>query len=148
MPTNVLVPSVGESIKTVIIARWIKKPGDAVQKGASILEIDSDKASLEVPSPCDGVLVEQCAAEGEEIAIGAVIARIEEGAAAAAPAPAAAPEAADRSPKAGPAARQLASSEGVDLRDVEGTGRRGQITRDDVARAAGEPAPAPLTPPP
>ena len=145
MPINVLVPSVGESIKMATIARWIKKPGDAVQKGAPILEIDSDKASLEVPSPCNGVLVEQCAAEGEDIAIGSVVARIEEGAAIAAPVAAVTTASTgDRLPKAGPAVRQLASSEGVDLRDIEGSGRRGQITRDDVARAAGEPAPAPV----
>jgi 2-oxoglutarate dehydrogenase E2 component (dihydrolipoamide succinyltransferase) len=147
MSTNVTVPQVGESIKTVIIARWIRKPGDAVQKGASILEIDSDKASLEVPSPVDGVLSEQLAAEGEEVAIGAVIARIAEGAAApaAAPVAVAAPEA-DRTPKAGPAVRQMAAAEGINLAEVEGTGRRGQITRDDVSRAAPAPAPAAAAP--
>jgi 2-oxoglutarate dehydrogenase E2 component (dihydrolipoamide succinyltransferase) len=145
MSTNVTVPQVGESIKTVIIARWIRKPGDAVQKGASILEIDSDKASLEVPSPVDGVLSEQLAAEGEEVAIGAVVARIAEGAAApaAAPVAVAAPEA-DRAPKAGPAVRQMAAAGGVNLAEVEGTGRRGQITREDISRAA--PAPAAVAP--
>src|SRR5262245_2139110 len=127
MPTNVTVPVVGESIKTVILSRWLRKPGEAVQKGQGVAEIDSDKASMEVPAPEAGVLAEQLAAEGEEVAIGAVIARIEAGAAAAAPAPVApkAP-AAGSAPKAGPAARQAAAAEGVDLREVHGSGKRGQ----------------------
>src|SRR5688572_21093675 len=117
MPTNVTVPVVGESIKTVILSRWLRKPGEAVQKGQGVAEIDSDKASMEVPAPEAGVLAEQLAAEGEEVAIGAVIARIDAGASAAAAAPAAAkPGGAGGAPqgsaKAGPAARQAAAAEG------------------------------------
>jgi 2-oxoglutarate dehydrogenase E2 component (dihydrolipoamide succinyltransferase) len=141
MPTNVTVPVVGESIKTVILSRWLRKPGEPVQKGQGVAEIDSDKASMEVPAPEAGVLSEQLAAEGEEVAIGAVIARIDAGAAAGATANAA-PVVAEKAappagaPKAGPAARQAAAAEGVDLREVQGSGRRGQITRADVERAA------------
>jgi len=135
---NVVVPTVGESIKTVILSKWLVKPGDAVKKGQGVAEIDSDKASMEVPAPESGVLAERLAAEGEEVAIASVIGRIEVGAApaASAPAPEAKAETADRSvPKAGPAARQAAASEGVDLATVSGTGHRGQITRQDVENA-------------
>ncbi len=142
---NVVVPTVGESIKTVILSKWLLKAGDAVKKGQGVAEIDSDKASMEVPAPESGVVSECLAAEGEEVAIGAVIARIEAGAAptTAAPVLEAKAEAADRAPKAGPAARQAAASEGVDLGKVEGTGHRGQITRQDVEKS--QPAPVSAT---
>jgi 2-oxoglutarate dehydrogenase E2 component (dihydrolipoamide succinyltransferase) len=148
MPTDVTVPTVGESIKTVILSKWIRKAGDAVKKGAGVAEIDSDKASMEIPAPADGVLSEVLAAEGEEVAIGAVIGRIAAGAATAAAAPAAAakeaPPKEDRPPKAGPAARQAAEHAGVDLAGVAGTGPRGQITRGDVEKTH---APAPAATP-
>jgi 2-oxoglutarate dehydrogenase E2 component (dihydrolipoamide succinyltransferase) len=139
---NVNVPTVGESIKTVILSKWLVQPGQAVKKGAGIAEIDSDKASMEIPAPADGVLTERLAAEGEEVPVGAVIARLTEGPAGAAAAPevAATPSAA-ASPKAGPAARQAAAAAGVDLSSVAGTGPRGTITTADVG-ARGAPAPA------
>ena len=66
---NVVVPTVGESIKTVILSKWLLKAGDAVKKGQGVAEIDSDKASMEVPAPESGVVSECLAAEGEEVAI-------------------------------------------------------------------------------
>jgi 2-oxoglutarate dehydrogenase E2 component (dihydrolipoamide succinyltransferase) len=151
MPTNVTVPPVGESIKTVILSKWLRHAGDSVTKGASVAEIDSDKATLEIPAPTDGVLVEVMAAEGEEVSIGAVIGRIEDGAKGA---PASTENghdapAAKKTPKAGPAVRQHAAEGGVDLGAVEGTGPRGQITRQDVDRVGDtKPPPAAKAPPP
>ncbi|MEO0600824.1 MAG: biotin/lipoyl-containing protein [Myxococcota bacterium] len=84
---DVTIPQIGESITTVFIARWIKKPGEAVATGDAIVELDSDKASMEVPSPSAGVLSETLVEEGDEVEIGSVVARIDENAkAAAAPA--------------------------------------------------------------
>jgi len=153
MLTDVVVPSVGESITSVFIAAWLKQPGDSVAVGDPILEIDSDKASLEVPSPVAGVLRETLVEEGDEVNIGAVIARVEEGAVAAAPAAAApadaAETAADRA-ASGPAARQLAQRKGVDIAGVSGSGARGRVLSQDVVAAAPTPAPAsrPVAPTP
>ncbi len=144
MALNVLVPTVGESIKTVILSKWLVQPGQAVKKGAGIAEIDSDKASMEVPAPADGVLSERLAAEGEEVAVGAVIARFTEGAAASVvQTAAAAPVGATTAPKAGPAARQAADQAGVNLAAVTGTGPRGNITSADVSSSTA-PAAAPI----
>jgi 2-oxoglutarate dehydrogenase E2 component (dihydrolipoamide succinyltransferase) len=160
MATDLLIPQVGESIPTVFIARWAVKPGDAVNAGDPVVEIDSDKASMEVPSPVSGVILEIRGEEGDEVAIGTVVAVIDETArvAAAAPAPAAAapevaPEpAATSGGPAGPAARHAAQETGVDLTGVQGSGKRGRITSGDVAAAAsaavaqgGQAAPAPLS---
>ncbi|MCK6505887.1 E3 binding domain-containing protein, partial [Myxococcota bacterium] len=144
------VPTIGESITSAFVGTWLKKPGQAVAEGEAVVSLDSDKASLEVPSPVAGVLRELLAQEGDEVEIGAVIARIEEGAVAAAapPSPAAAgaapsavpaaeaPRAAtpsDKGPQTGPAARAVAAEVGVDLRQVEGTGVRGRVLSRDGA---------------
>ncbi len=147
MAIDVEIPKIGESITTVFIARWLKKPGDAVKSGESLLEIDSDKASMEIPSPADGVLTEQLASEGDEVAIGAVVARLGEGSGAA-EAPAADEAPAAGAVKAGPAARQAARGKGVDLGGVEGTGKGGRVTRQDVERVADKPPGAPAVPAP
>src|SRR4029078_2098260 len=88
------VPALGESITEGTLAQWLKKPGDAVAADEPIASLETDKVSVEVPAPLDGVLSEQLAQEGDTVAVGAVIARIGEGggAAASAPAPAAAGE--------------------------------------------------------
>ena len=131
------IPQVGESIATVFIARWLKKPGEAVAEGEPVLEIDSDKASMEVPSSVSGVLVEQIGDEGDEVPILSVVARIDETAtAAAAPVEAAAPAAPSTSAPAGPAARAAAREADVDLADVTGSGPKGRILRADVESAA------------
>lgn len=138
------IPRIGESISTVFISRWLKKPGDAIAAGEAVVELDSDKASMEVPSPTSGVLREHLVAEGAEVPIGAVVARIEEGAvAASAPAPAAKPATADDEVRAGPAARQEAHRMGVDLNAVQGTGPRGRVTTEDVRRVPPIVMPAP-----
>ena len=153
MAVDVEIPKIGESITTVFIATWLKQPGDAVEAGESILEIDSDKASMEVPSPASGVIKEIMGEEGDEIEIGAIVARIEEGAVAETSS-----DSTDEAPpddssdadssddiKAGPAARQAAEKSGVSLDGVKGSGPRGRITTEDVSKAktpASKPAPA------
>ncbi|MCO4746217.1 MAG: 2-oxoglutarate dehydrogenase complex dihydrolipoyllysine-residue succinyltransferase [Proteobacteria bacterium] len=143
MPVDVNIPQIGESITTVFIARWIVQPGEFVKAGDPVLEVDSDKASMEIPAPASGVLVETLAEDGDEVAIGAVVARLDETASApASDAPAAAaPEAgADAGEvRAGPAARQAAREGGVDLGSVAGTGKGGRVTRADVERTGMKP---------
>ncbi len=143
---DVTIPQIGESVATVFISRWLKAEGEAVEAGEPIVEIDSDKASMEVPSPASGVVAAHKVEEGDEVPVGSVVAVITEGAAAssqaaapaaeAAPAPAESPGAA----KAGPAARAKAAEAGVALDAVLGTGKGGRVTTADVARAAAAPA--------
>ncbi|MGH7109391.1 MAG: biotin/lipoyl-containing protein [Stellaceae bacterium] len=106
MTTEIRVPSLGESVTEATVARWLKQPGDLVARDEPLAELETDKATLELPSPAAGVLAEILAPEGAEVPIGAVLGRITEGAVAAAAAPEAshplAPEArAPPSPRAG-----------------------------------------------
>src|SRR5436309_3160735 len=98
MATDVEVPALGESITEGTLAQWLKKPGEAVAADEPIASLETDKVSVEVPSPVAGVLTEQLVQEGDNVAVGAVIARIDEKATAAvasaptqAPAPAPGP---------------------------------------------------------
>ncbi len=156
----VVVPTIGESITSAFIASWFKQVGDYVSEGETRLEVDSDKASLEVPSPVSGKVVELAADEGDEVPIGATIAYIDttaEAPAADAPAPAPAEAAAPapasagggrtatpsaKGPQSGPAARQAAAEKGVDIRSVSGSGVRGRVLSKDVGAASAAPAPA------
>src|SRR5215217_6669249 len=95
MATDVQVPTLGESITEGTLAQWLKKPGEAVAADEPIASLETDKVSVEVPSPVAGVMTEQLAAEGDNVAVGAVIARIDQNAAAGAPAPAPAQAAAE-----------------------------------------------------
>src|SRR5205809_5186603 len=88
MATDVQVPALGESITEGTLAQWLKKPGEAVAADEPIASLETDKVSVEVPSPIAGVLSEQLVKEGDNVAVGAVIARVDEKATAAAPAPA------------------------------------------------------------
>ncbi|MXZ36935.1 MAG: dihydrolipoamide succinyltransferase, partial [Holophagales bacterium] len=91
MTYEVRIPEIGESVTEALIIRWIKQPGEAIGRDDPIVELETDKVTVEMPSPVAGVLSEIVCAEGETVPIGAVIARIEEGAVAASaqPAPAA-----------------------------------------------------------
>jgi 2-oxoglutarate dehydrogenase E2 component (dihydrolipoamide succinyltransferase) len=86
MTVEIVVPALGESVSEATIARWLKKPGEAVQRDEPLVELETDKVSLEIPAPASGRLAEVVAPEGSDVAVGAVIGRIEEGAAEAAPA--------------------------------------------------------------
>ncbi|MCB9763329.1 MAG: 2-oxoglutarate dehydrogenase complex dihydrolipoyllysine-residue succinyltransferase [Alphaproteobacteria bacterium] len=151
MSVDVVIPQVGESITTVFVARWIVPVGQFVAAGEPVLEIDSDKASMEVPAPEGGVVTEHLAEEGDEIEIGAAVARLDpaegpaEPAEASAQTPAEAPAASGKK-QSGPAARQAASQSGVDINAVEGTGTRGRVLSKDVRAAATQSAPAPVAP--
>ena len=87
MPTDVKVPALGESITEATIGQWLKAPGDAVALDEPIASLETDKVSVEVPSPVAGTLAEQLFKEGDTVAVGAVLARIGEAGAAAAPSP-------------------------------------------------------------
>ncbi|WP_448663219.1 2-oxoglutarate dehydrogenase complex dihydrolipoyllysine-residue succinyltransferase [Sphingomonas sp. CJ20] len=151
--TDVKVPVLGESITEATLGEWLKKPGDAVQVDEPIASLETDKVSVEVPSPVAGILGEQLVKVGDTVEVGAVIATVGEGGAAAspAPAPAAAPAPASApAPAAGgeaaalsPSVRRAVLETGVDPSTVQGTGKDGRLTKDDVvAAAAAKPAAA------
>ncbi len=153
MAIEVKVPVLPESVSDATIATWHKKAGDAVKRDENLLDLETDKVVLEVPSPVDGVLKEIKFAEGATVNSQQVIAVIEEGAvaaaapaaaeapkaaapAAAAPAKAAAPAPAAASNDLPPGARFTATTTGVDAAQVEGTGRRGMVTKEDIVNYA------------
>jgi 2-oxoglutarate dehydrogenase E2 component (dihydrolipoamide succinyltransferase) len=147
MPTDIKIPSVGESITEGTIARWLKKDGEPVRAGDPILELETEKATTEVPAPVAGTL-SVSVPEGKTVAIGSVVGRIQEGAAPPRPAPV--PTATSEQPKApsaahaakqpaanesatlSPAARQLVADADLDVRQIAGTGRGGRILKEDV----------------
>ncbi|HEX7803923.1 MAG TPA: dihydrolipoyllysine-residue succinyltransferase [Pseudoxanthomonas sp.] len=163
MATEVKVPVLPESVSDATIATWHKKAGDAVKRDENLVDLETDKVVLEVPSPVDGVLKEIKFAEGATVTSQQLLAIIEEGAAAPAPtaekkaeaAPAAgaqevqpkaeAAKAAPASTKSAPVAstdglppgaRFTAVSEGINPADVEGTGRKGAVTKEDLINYA------------
>jgi 2-oxoglutarate dehydrogenase E2 component (dihydrolipoamide succinyltransferase) len=175
--TDVVMPQMGESIVEGTLTKWLKKPGDRVERDEPLFEISTDKVDTEIPSPAAGTLAEVLVQEGSTVAINTVVARLDEGgAAAAAPAPAAkaeapaapapAPVAAAPEPPApvveeapaepagplSPLVRKMARENNVDLNRVKGTGAGGRITKQDVeaylAQQGAPAAAAPAPPPP
>jgi len=157
MATDVVVPTLGESITEATLGQWLKKPGEAVQLDEPIASLETDKVAVEVPSPVAGVIGELVVAEGDTVNVGAVIARIEAGASAvtsatpavadrtavgqaeaAAPAePASAPVDGGGDPLTlSPAVRRAVLEHGVDPSKIKGTGKDGRLTKDDVLAAA------------
>ena len=144
MSVDITIPSPGESIAEVTVGTWMKQSGDWVDKDEIILEIESDKATLEITSPASGLLT-ATGATGDELAVGEVIGAIDTSAtkpAAAAPvadaettAPTTAP-AQSADVKATPVARKIAADEGVNLASVKGTGPSGRVTKSDVLAAS------------
>ncbi len=150
MTTPLKVPAIGESISEALVARWLKPVGARVEVDEPLVELETDKITVEVPSPAAGVLLRHAVPQGTTVAIGQVIGEIGEAAAQpAAPAPTPmAPGPAAAPPPAVPSARADALKAGVDLEDVAGSGRGGRILREDVQRAAAaRTAPAPLPTP-
>jgi 2-oxoglutarate dehydrogenase E2 component (dihydrolipoamide succinyltransferase) len=142
MTIEVKVPVLPESVEDAIIAGWHRKPGETIRRDENLVDLETDKVVLEVPSPVDGTVKEVRAQEGDTVNSNDVIAIIEEGvveAAAEEPAApveeqapaAAAPTVAD-SPRLSPSARRVAEEEKVDPASVEGTGRGGRVTKGDV----------------
>ena len=152
MAIEIHVPQLGESISEATVARWMKAPGDAVEADEPLVELETDKVTVEVPAPRSGVLEEILAGEGEEVEVGAVLGRMAAGAAPAkaAPAPKAgepAPAAAD-APPLSPAARKLLADNALAPEAVAGTGKDGRITKGDVlAHLEAAAAPAPVAAP-
>src|SRR6185312_266459 len=153
---DIKVPTLGESVTEATIGRWFKQPGEAVKADEPLLELETDKVTLEVNAPTAGVLGEQLAKEGQTVAVNAVLGSITEGGAA--PAPAAKPQAAAparpaqapaaAAPKAaapakaiatdkanGPAVERIAAETGTDPSGVPATGKDGRVTKGDTLGA-------------
>jgi 2-oxoglutarate dehydrogenase E2 component (dihydrolipoamide succinyltransferase) len=169
--TEIRVPTLGESVTEATIGRWFKKAGDAVAVDEPLVELETDKVTIEVPAPSAGTLGEIIAKDGETVAVGALLGQINDGAAgaaakpAAAPAPAkpaaappppppaaAAPAPAPSASKAlpadtplAPSVRKLSTESGIDASTVPGSGKDGRVTKGDmlaaIERAASAPTP-------
>jgi pyruvate/2-oxoglutarate dehydrogenase complex dihydrolipoamide acyltransferase (E2) component len=149
MATEIRVPTLGESVSEATIGKWFKKPGDAVKADEPLVELETDKVTLEVNAPAAGVLGEIVAKEGETVGVSALLGTIAagDGKAAAAPAKpaaeapkpaAAAPAAAAPATKAadsGPAVARLAAESGVDPSKVAASGKDGRVTKGDMLAA-------------
>ncbi|MEA2755084.1 MAG: hypothetical protein QOJ54_1373 [Aliidongia sp.] len=159
MATEIKVPTLGESVTEATIARWLKKIGETVAVDEPLVELETDKVTLEVNASVAGVLSQIAAAEGANVEIGAVLGLIDGAAAPAAikPAPAAvkpasapAPATASDLDRSGPAAKKLVAESGVDPATIPATGKDGRLTKGDVlaavATAPAKPAPAPAAP--
>ena len=146
MTIEVRVPSLGESVTEATIATWFKKPGDTVAVDEILCELETDKVSLDVPSPVAGILAEILASEGETVNAAGLLATITEGATAPAKsAPAAVTlsvsakvEAPTQDIEDAPAAKKAMAETGLSRSDVTGTGRDGRVMKEDVARAAAQ----------
>ena len=174
MSKEIRVPTLGESVTEATIGQWYKKEGEAVSADEPLVELETDKVTVEVPAPAGGVLSEISVAEGETVEVGALLGAIAEGAGAPAPAkPAEAPAAkagngaaaapaktatpapaAEKSANADvmpPSVQRIVAENKIDLSDVEGTGKGGRLTKADAlaaleAKAKTPPAPVPRAP--
>ncbi len=165
--TEIRVPTLGESVTEATIGRWFKKAGDAVAVDEPLVELETDKVTIEVPAPSAGTLGEITAKDGETVAVGALLGQINDGAAAkpavatpkpaaaaspppspatAAPAPAApapAPKAPPADAPVAPSVRKLSAESGVDAGSVAGSGKDGRVTKGDMLAAIEKAAAAP-----
>src|SRR5882757_6331286 len=162
--TEIRVPTLGESVTEATIGRWFKKAGDAVAVDEPLVELETDKVTIEVPAPSAGTLGEIVAKDGETVAVGALLGQINEGAAGAAAKPAAAPAKAAAPPpppaaaapapapaaKAPPAdiplapsVRKISAESGIDAATVPGSGKDGRVTKGDMLAAIEKAASAP-----
>ncbi|HUI97646.1 MAG TPA: 2-oxoglutarate dehydrogenase complex dihydrolipoyllysine-residue succinyltransferase [Xanthobacteraceae bacterium] len=166
--TEIRVPTLGESVTEATIGKWFKKPGDPVAVDEPLVELETDKVTIEVPAPAAGVLSDIAAKDGDTVAVGALLGQIKDGAGAAATAHKAAPAAAKPAPApaapqpkpvpkpepapiasaetpTAPSVRRLATESGIDAATVAGTGRDGRVTKGDmlaaIERAAAAPTP-------
>ena len=144
MSTEVRVPTLGESVTEATVATWFKQPGDAVAVDEMLCELETDKVTVEVPSPVAGTLSEIVAAEGETVGVDALLAQIAEGDAASAPKKADAPAApaapetptppvAGKDVEDAPSAKKMMAEN--NLSDVTGTGKDGRVMKEDVLNA-------------
>ncbi len=173
---SIKVPPLGESIVEATVSRWVKKQGDAVASGETIVELETDKITVEVPAPRAGVIASTAVAEGDVVKVDQLLGEIDETAApAGASAPAAAPAATAPAPapaappspgpasqpaaasapsspsgdvNSSPSARRAADEAGVNIGDVAGTGRGGVVSKPDVIEHVANQAAAPAAPAP
>jgi 2-oxoglutarate dehydrogenase E2 component (dihydrolipoamide succinyltransferase) len=159
MSIEIKVPALGESVTEATVGQWFKKPGDPVKVDEPLVELETDKVTVEVPAPVAGVLADIKVVQGTTVGIGSVLGSISEGAAAAAqpaaptqPAAAPPPPEAPKAPEAAslkaaaapgnggmpptPAARRIMEVKGLSEADVKGSGRRGQILKEDAMAAS------------
>ena len=157
---EIRVPTLGESVTEATIGRWFKKPGDAVAVDEPLVELETDKVTIEVPAPFAGTLGEIVAKDGETVAVGALLGQIAEGSGGAKPAavparapsqeatakPASAP--APKSPAVdaplAPSVRKLSVESGIDASTVPGSGKDGRVTKGDMLAAIEKAASSPL----
>ena len=155
---EIRVPTLGESVTEATIGKWFKKAGDAVAVDEPLVELETDKVTIEVPAPAAGVLTDVAVKDGDTVAVGALLGAIKEGAGAAPakpaakaaeaappPKPAAAPKAPAADVPLAPSVRKIAAETGTDTSTVPGTGKDGRITKGDmlaaIERAAAQPTP-------
>ncbi|MBB2907671.1 2-oxoglutarate dehydrogenase complex dihydrolipoyllysine-residue succinyltransferase [Agrobacterium pusense] len=163
MATEIRVPTLGESVSEATVGTWFKKVGDTVKADEPLVELETDKVTVEVPAPASGVLTEIVAQNGETVGLDALLGQIAEGAAgaatsapaaepakpaaAAAAAPAPAASAASGMPPA-PAAGKLLAENNLSADQVDGSGKRGQVLKGDVLAAVAKGVSAPAAPAP
>jgi len=155
-----MVPALGESVSEATVLKWFKNIGEPVEADEPLVELETDKVTVEVPAPTAGVLMAISAADGAEVAVGAVLGSLDEGAAVSSqPAPAEKPTPAEKAPaqtleayeaKLSPAVRKLVDDNNLNASAIPATGKKGQLTKMDVeAFMAKEPTehtkPAPTT---
>jgi 2-oxoglutarate dehydrogenase E2 component (dihydrolipoamide succinyltransferase) len=160
--TDIRVPTLGESVTEATVGKWFKQPGDAVAVDEPLVELETDKVTLEVPAPAAGVLSDVAVKEGATVAPGALLGQITDGAGAAPkaapaakpaeapkPAPASAPTAKAAEMPMPPSVRKMAAESGMDPSKVAGSGLHGQVTKGDmmaaIERAAASPTPVSAT---
>jgi 2-oxoglutarate dehydrogenase E2 component (dihydrolipoamide succinyltransferase) len=169
MSIEIKVPAMGESVTEATVARWFKKEGDAVKRDEPLLELETDKVTVEVPAPADGAIESISVKAGDTVQVGALLGAIAEGKAGNASSPAAKAEAPNaEAPKvpappaapapatptaprndapAMPSARRLAEESGISTSSVVGTGKDGRVTKGDMLGALESRANKPTTPP-
>src|SRR5512143_1730355 len=159
---DIRVPTLGESVTEATVGKWFKQPGDAGAADEPLVELETDKVTLEVPAPAAGVLGDIAAKNGDTVAVGALLGQIKDGAGAARPAaaapapkpaeaprPAPAPAARPTEMPVPPSVRKMAAESGMDPSKVAGSGMHGQVTKGDmiaaIERAAAAPTPVAAT---
>jgi len=155
MPTEIRVPTLGESVTEATVGRWLKNVGDAVSADEPLVELETDKVSVEVPAPAAGVLADITAKAGDTVGVDAVLGRIGDGDGAAKPAAKAVAKPETAKPAAAatseaplsPAPRRVVAEAGLDPSAIAGTGKDGRVTKGDALAAAAAPkAKAPEAP--
>jgi 2-oxoglutarate dehydrogenase E2 component (dihydrolipoamide succinyltransferase) len=164
--TEIRVPTLGESVTEATIGRWFKKAGDAVAVDEPLVELETDKVTIEVPAPSAGTLGDIIAKDGETVAVGALLGQINDGAAGAAAKPTAAPAKAAAAPSSAsaaaapaaaaaaqkpppvdaplaPSVRKISAESGIDAATVPGSGKDGRVTKGDMLAAIEKAASAP-----